>query len=124
MTYRATIAIERNGLEISVEVEGIAHRAHRGRKDHPMDRFAPPDEEAYAEVTESRVAEDVIEGWGGFHYVRFRKGESIDLTDLETERAEEAIMEAASDQAENDRESAYEERADRELNRRIVEGEL
>ncbi len=75
-----------------------------------MDRFAEPDEEAYAEVTESHVAEYVFNPSGEDLHV----GESIELTDAETERAEEAIMEAASDQAHSDMQSAAEARRERD----------
>lgn len=73
----ALMYIDRPSGEIEVHVSGTAYPFRRGRKAHPMDRFAEPDEEA-------EIADIAAETAAG----------EIGLTDAELKTAEERLWEA------------------------------
>ncbi len=86
-----SITIERDDAEIPVEVTGEYRPASRGRKAHPMDRFAEPDDPAEIEVIKAKV-----------------NGAEIDLTDKELEQAEEELWKAMEEHKDNDAENRAE----------------
>ena len=74
--------IDRPSGEIEVRVSGTAYAFRRGRKAHPMDRFAEPDEPA-------EIVDIAAETAGG----------EIGLTEAELKTAEEKLWEALDDLA-------------------------
>jgi len=73
--------IDRPSGEIQVHVSGIAYPFRRGKKAHPMDRFAEPDEPA-------EIAGIAAETAGG----------EIQLTEDELKTAEEKLWDALLDE--------------------------
>ncbi len=99
LTITASMTIERDGEEITVTITGTFSAGCRGRKAHPMDRFAEPDEpDEMADITATDAA-----------------GQEIELTDAETEKAEEALFEAVGDQHDRDMEAIGDRRREEEL---------
>jgi len=78
--------------EVELTITGEYYPGARGRKAHPMDRFAPPDDPAEVEILT----------------VTDERGVEIELSDEETTKAEEALAEAADEE----RESNEADRAD------------
>jgi hypothetical protein len=81
-SLQTTMAIERDDSEIIVTLTGTYHRRCVGRKAHPMDRFAPPDDPA--------CIEDMM--------AYKPNGTEIDLDEAEWICAEILLMEAAEEQ--------------------------
>lgn len=77
----ATMEIERNDELIEVTLEGSYYPGCRGVKAHPMDRFAPPDDEPEMELLKCVDA----------------NGNEIELTDEEANEAEAALMKELED---------------------------
>lgn len=73
-TITTNIEIERGEREVLVTVTGTYSRGAKGRRAHPMDRFAPPDDP-------DEMTDIVAEG-------------GITLTEREQETAEEALWAA------------------------------
>lgn len=84
-SFSITIYIERAGDEVAVALEGIYIPGSRGQRVDGA-RFADPDEPSEIEITSSVVAE-TVEG------SVYTKGQSIELSETETARAEEKIDE-------------------------------
>ncbi len=78
--------------EVELTITGEYYPGAQGRKAHPMDRFAPPDDPAEVEILTVTDA----------------RGVEIELSDEEATKAEEALAEAADEE----RESNEEDRAD------------
>lgn len=95
-TVTAQMCIDRPSGEIEVTLTGNYYRGRRGTKAHPMDRFAEPDEEPEIEYIHAATP----------------AGE-IGLTDAEIETAQEKLMEAAAEEADNDRAGAADAHEDR-----------
>jgi len=96
MTTTTKITVERHDAatnsdnEIELTITGEYYPGARGRKAHPMDRFAPPDDEPEIEVL--TVKDD--------------RGVQIEITDAELRQAEDALIKAmieARDDYEADR---------------------
>jgi len=96
MTTTTKITVERHDAatnsdnEIELTITGEYYPGARGRKAHPMDRFAPPDDEPEIEVL--TVKDD--------------RGVEIEITDAELRQAEDALIKAtieARDDYEADR---------------------
>ena len=90
MTTTTTIIIERHDNEIELTITGEYYPGAKGRKAHPMDRFAPPDDPAEVEILT----------------VKDERGVEIEITDAELRRAEDALLKAvieARDDYEADR---------------------
>lgn len=86
-TITTSIEIERGEREVLVTVTGTYSRGGVGRRAHPMDRFAPPDDpEEMADIT------------------AYGPDGEVDLTERELETAEEALWKSLN--------SAEEDRAD------------
>ena len=90
-----TIWIERDDAEVECALDGEYFEGCRGVKDHPMDRFAPPDDEPEMELLTAKV-----------------NGVEVDLTEAETDQADDALKEALNDMAN----VWAEERAERRAN--------
>ena len=90
MTTTTTIIIERHDNEIELTITGEYYPGAKGRKAHPMDRFAPPDDPAEVEILT----------------VKDERGVEIEITAVELRRAEDALIRAmieARDDYEADR---------------------
>ena len=84
MTTTTTIIVERHDAatdsenEIELTITGEYYPGAKGRKAHPMDRFAPPDDPAEVEILT----------------VKDERGVEIEITDAELRRAEDALIRA------------------------------
>lgn len=88
ITINITREINEAEIELEIEVEGTFTPGRIGRKSHPMDRFAEPDEPAEAEVI-SAIVKKTSDSYC------FKVGDEIELTDDELRKAENKIIEAA-----------------------------
>lgn len=75
-----TITIERDDNEIEVTVTGRFWPGCRGVKAHPMDRFAPPDDEDEMEVLDARDSD----------------GNEVELTAAELDAAADKLLQKRS----------------------------
>lgn len=90
MTTTTTIIVERHDNEVELTITGEYYPGAKGRKAHPMDRFAPPDDPAEVEILT----------------VKDERGVEIEITEDELRRAEDALLKAvieARDDYEADR---------------------
>ena len=84
MTTTTTIIVERHDAatdsenEVELTITGEYYGGLKGRKNHPMDRFCPPDDEEGVEVLT----------------VRDDRGVEIEITDAELRQAEGALIRA------------------------------
>ena len=76
-----TMEIERNDECIEVTLVGKYWPGSRGVKAHPMDRFAPPDDEPEIEIIECTDS----------------NGDEVDLTDDEIEKATSKLFDAGAE---------------------------
>ena len=84
MTTTTTIIVERHDAatdsenEVELTITGECYGGLKGRKNHPMDRFCPPDDEEGVEVLT----------------VRDERGVEIEINATELRRAEDALIRA------------------------------
>ena len=84
--------------EVTLTITGEYYPGAKGRKAHPMDRFAPPDDPAEVEI----------------FTVTDERGVEIELSDEETTKAEEALAEAAAEERESNEADRAESIRDRQ----------
>ena len=84
--------------EVSLTITGDCYPGAKGRKAHPMDRFAPPDDPSEVEILT----------------VTDERGVEIELSDEERAKAVEALIEAAAEEREGNEADRAESIRDRQ----------
>ena len=92
ITVKRHDAATNSDNEVALTITGDRYPGAKGRKAHSMDRFTPPDDPAEVEILT----------------VTDERGVEIELSDEERAKAEEALIEAATEE----RESNEADRAD------------